>query len=45
MATGNNAIPSHLPGRQKNEVLKKNPGVCFEATIETEIITAEGPAS
>jgi len=35
-------LHSSQKGR-KIEILKKNPRVCFEATVETEIITADDP--
>jgi len=39
-----NAIYLHSSREgRKIEILKKNPRVCFEASIETEVITAEDP--
>jgi nitroimidazol reductase NimA-like FMN-containing flavoprotein (pyridoxamine 5'-phosphate oxidase superfamily) len=40
----NNAIYLHSSRKgRKIEILKKNPRVCFEAAVETELITAEDP--
>ncbi len=41
-----NAIYIHSSQKgRKIEILKKNLTVCFEATVETELITADDPAS
>jgi len=41
-----NAIYLHSSREgRKIEILKKNPRVCFEAAVKTEIITADDPAS
>ncbi|MHC1754321.1 MAG: pyridoxamine 5'-phosphate oxidase family protein [Methanosarcina sp.] len=41
-----NAIYLHSSRKgRKIKILKKNPMACFEADIETEVITANGPAS
>jgi nitroimidazol reductase NimA-like FMN-containing flavoprotein (pyridoxamine 5'-phosphate oxidase superfamily) len=41
-----NAIYLHSSREgRKIDILKKNPRICFEATIETEVITSEDPCN